>query len=94
MRNRADGSVELEAEGPQQALHDLRLWCEKGPALARVRWCHSAGPSASWQPIQTAFARFTALVGRFAADQSTTMTRSNRKAGFQCTTMNKWRSSP
>lgn len=37
VRNRADGSVELEAEGPQQALHDLRLWCEKGPMLARVR---------------------------------------------------------
>lgn len=41
VRNRADGSVEMEAEGPQQALHDLRLWCEKGPALARVRWVTS-----------------------------------------------------
>jgi acylphosphatase len=36
VRNRSDGSVELEAEGGLQALHDLRLWCEKGPPLARV----------------------------------------------------------
>jgi acylphosphatase len=37
VRNRSDGTVELEAEGGLQPLHDLRLWCEKGPALARVR---------------------------------------------------------
>lgn len=37
VRNLPDGGVELEAEGPVQALHDLRLWCEKGPSLARVR---------------------------------------------------------
>jgi acylphosphatase len=37
VRNREDGSVELEAEGSQRALHDLRLWCEKGPPMARVR---------------------------------------------------------
>jgi acylphosphatase len=37
VRNHADGGVELEAEGSLQALHDLRLWCEQGPALARVR---------------------------------------------------------
>ena len=37
VRNRPDGSVELEAEGSLQALHDLRLWCEQGPPQARVR---------------------------------------------------------
>lgn len=37
VRNRSDGSVEIEAEGGLQALHDLRLWCEKGPPAARVR---------------------------------------------------------
>jgi acylphosphatase len=37
VRNRPDGSVELEAEGGLLALHDLRLWCEKGPPQARVR---------------------------------------------------------
>ncbi|KEF41792.1 MAG: acylphosphatase [Cyanobium sp. CACIAM 14] len=36
VRNRPDGSVELEAEGPPQQLGELRLWCEKGPAGARV----------------------------------------------------------
>jgi acylphosphatase len=36
VRNRADGSVEVEAEGPAFQLNELRLWCEKGPDRARV----------------------------------------------------------
>ncbi len=36
VRNRGDGSVEIEAEGALQALGELRLWCEKGPDAARV----------------------------------------------------------
>ena len=36
VRNRADGSVELEAEGTAHQLHDLRLWCERGPDQAQV----------------------------------------------------------
>lgn len=36
VRNRSDGTVELEAEGSMQALGVLRLWCEKGPDEARV----------------------------------------------------------
>lgn len=36
VRNRADGTVEVEAEGSIQALTELRLWCEKGPRLAQV----------------------------------------------------------
>lgn len=36
VRNRPEGSVELEAEGPPLQLNELRLWCEKGPELARV----------------------------------------------------------
>lgn len=36
VRNRLDGSVELEAEGPTQRLLELLLWCEKGPATAKV----------------------------------------------------------
>jgi acylphosphatase len=35
-RNRPDGSVELEAEGPPHRLGELRLWCEKGPPGAHV----------------------------------------------------------
>lgn len=36
VRNEADGSVEVEAEGSPQALGELRLWCEQGPAAAIV----------------------------------------------------------
>jgi acylphosphatase len=36
VRNRPDGSVELEAEGPPHRLGELRLWCEKGPPGAQV----------------------------------------------------------
>jgi len=36
VRNRADGSVEVQAEGPASDLAELRLWCERGPAAAQV----------------------------------------------------------
>ncbi|MFU8886501.1 MAG: acylphosphatase [Cyanobacteriota bacterium] len=36
VRNLADGSVEVQAEGTPQQLAELRLWCERGPALAQV----------------------------------------------------------
>jgi acylphosphatase len=36
VRNRSDGSVELEAEGPPGRLAELRLWCEQGPPSAQV----------------------------------------------------------
>ncbi|NDC14188.1 MAG: acylphosphatase [Synechococcaceae bacterium WB9_2_170] len=36
VRNRSDGSVEVEAEGPTQELTELRLWCEMGPSAASV----------------------------------------------------------
>jgi acylphosphatase len=36
VRNRDDGSVEVEAEGPAERLGELLLWCERGPAGARV----------------------------------------------------------
>jgi acylphosphatase len=36
VRNRADGSVEVEAEGLPQQLAELRLWCEGGPLMAQV----------------------------------------------------------
>jgi len=36
VRNEADGSVEVEAEGPPQRLGELRLWCERGPTAATV----------------------------------------------------------
>lgn len=36
VRNLADGSVEVEAEGQPQCLAELMLWCEKGPQRAHV----------------------------------------------------------
>jgi acylphosphatase len=35
-RNRTDGSVEMLAEGPSEAVSDFITWCRKGPLLARV----------------------------------------------------------
>jgi acylphosphatase len=36
VRNLADGSVEVQAEGPVHQLTELLLWCERGPAGAEV----------------------------------------------------------
>ena len=37
VRNRSDGTVEIVAEGPGDALENLVLWCSKGPEMAQVR---------------------------------------------------------
>ncbi len=34
--NRADGTVELEAEGTEAQVAALLAWCERGPPAARV----------------------------------------------------------
>jgi len=36
VRNRPDGSVELEAQGDGEAVAALLAWCEHGPPAARV----------------------------------------------------------
>lgn len=36
VRNRDDGSVELEVEGPDDRVAALLAWCEQGPPAARV----------------------------------------------------------
>lgn len=37
VRNEPDGSVEVYAEGPADAVDALLAWCREGPSLARVR---------------------------------------------------------
>ena len=36
VRNRADGAVEAEFEGPQAAVDRMVAWCRTGPRRARV----------------------------------------------------------
>lgn len=36
VRNCPDGSVEILAEGPPDAVRELEAWCWRGPALAEV----------------------------------------------------------
>ena len=36
VRNKRDGSVELEAEGPDDQIEALLAWCHRGPSAARV----------------------------------------------------------
>jgi len=36
VRNRPDGSVEAEAEGPREAVDELIAWAQHGPPGARV----------------------------------------------------------
>lgn len=36
VKNLFDGSVEVVAEGPEEALRELLAWCRQGPELARV----------------------------------------------------------
>ena len=36
VRNRADGAVEAEFEGPEPAVDRMIAWCRTGPARARV----------------------------------------------------------
>jgi acylphosphatase len=36
VRNRADGAVEAEFEGPTAAVERMIAWCRTGPARARV----------------------------------------------------------
>lgn len=37
VRNTRDGAVELEAQGPPDAVDALISWCHEGPPAARVR---------------------------------------------------------
>jgi acylphosphatase len=36
VRNRPDGTVEVDVEGPAPGVHELIEWCRQGPPAARV----------------------------------------------------------
>jgi acylphosphatase len=53
-RNRADGAVEIVAEGPRVALERLAAWARQGPPLARVdeisvEWSDFTGKCAGFE---------------------------------------------
>lgn len=54
VRNRADGSLEIVAEGEEAAVRDLHGWAQKGPSAARVdrvdtRWRSYVGEYADFR---------------------------------------------
>lgn len=53
VRNCADGSVEVVAEGPQAQLKALLQWCHHGPPAARVEHIEVA-----WQTASGEFSSF------------------------------------
>ena len=56
VRNQADGSVEVQAEGSLHKLTELRMWCERGPQGAGVHsvvHSHMAPIREDWFEIRT-----------------------------------------
>lgn len=47
VQNRPDGSVYIEAEGSDIAMEQYLLWCEEGPAWAKV-----TDVEKQWVPVQ------------------------------------------
>ena len=39
VRNEADGSVSIEAEGEEENLREFIEWCKRGPKFAQVERC-------------------------------------------------------
>jgi len=40
VRNRLDGTVEMEVEGAQDSVEEMIRWCRQGPAMAVVSQVH------------------------------------------------------
>jgi acylphosphatase len=56
VKNRADGSVEVLAEGEEDAIRELHGWAQKGPSAARVdrvdtRWRSFTGDFADFRIV-------------------------------------------
>jgi acylphosphatase len=59
VRNLRDGSVELEAEGPDDCIASLLTWCHQGPPAARVsnvdvEECPAIGTESAFAVLVTA----------------------------------------
>jgi acylphosphatase len=57
VRNLPDGSVELVAAGPREAVERLAEWCRRGPPAARVE-----SVELDWHEVPARFAAFS-IVG-------------------------------
>jgi len=53
VRNDADGSVEIVAEGEKESLEKLVAWCREGPSFANVE-----DVEVSWEEATGEFLRF------------------------------------
>jgi acylphosphatase len=56
VKNRADGSIEVLAEGEEDAIRELHGWAQKGPSAARVdrvdtRWRSFTGDFADFRIV-------------------------------------------
>lgn len=58
VRNLDDGGVELIAEGPEEKLRELVVWCRKGPPAARV-----TDLDVQWETHQNEFSSFNIRYG-------------------------------
>ena len=55
VRNRADGRVEAEFEGPRDPLERMLQWCHRGPRLARVDHVESTWEDCGGKPRHATF---------------------------------------
>ena len=58
VRNRKEGTVEVQAEGPEEALIQLLQWCGKGPPTSKVEkvrteWFEFSGQFTSFEIHRT-----------------------------------------
>lgn len=57
VRNRADGTVEVVAEGPRRAVEEFYSWLQTGPAMADVHHVEAAweAPTGSWSSFEVRY---------------------------------------
>jgi acylphosphatase len=57
VRNRDDGTVEIEAEGAASQIDRLVAWCRTGPSMARVDTLEveESAPTGEWQEFSVRY---------------------------------------